>query len=167
MRKNKISQAGEPAGASLQCQTNPPHRILVVNNDHYICHLSAEVLIRHGYKVNAAEDGAAAWEALQANNYNLLITDQHIPKVSGVELLKKIHVTRMALPVIMATRTLPTRKFTLHPWLQPATRLRKPYTFEKLLGIVKNVLYATAVVRGEIAPPSNWQSQPAAVGSRF
>jgi DNA-binding NtrC family response regulator len=87
--------------------------------------------------------------------------------VSGVELLKKIHATRMALPVIMATRTLPTRKFTLHPWLQPATRLRKPHTFEKLLGIVKNVLYATAIVRGEIAPPSNWQSQPAAVGSRF
>jgi hypothetical protein len=45
--------------------------------------------------------------------------------------------------------------------------LRKPDFFEKLLGIVKNVLFATAVVRGEIAPPSNWQSQSTAVGSWF
>jgi hypothetical protein len=56
MRKNKISQAGEPASVSLQSQTNPPHRILVVNHDPYICHLSAEVLIRNGYEVNAAEE---------------------------------------------------------------------------------------------------------------
>jgi len=84
--------------------------------------------------------------------------------VSGVELLKKIHAARMALPVIMATKTLPTRKFSQLPWLQPATILRKPYTFERLLGTVKNVLYETAIVRGEIASSSNWQSQPCATG---
>jgi DNA-binding NtrC family response regulator len=167
MTAKNTFQIEEQANASFQCESNPPHRILVVDQDPYIRHLSAEVLIRHGYAVNAAEDGAAAWEELQVNNYNLLITDQRIPKVSGVELLKKIHATRMALPVIMATKTLPTRKFTLLPWLQPATILRKPYTFEKLLGMVKNVLYATAIVRGEIAPPSNWQSQPVAVGFRL
>ena len=156
---------GATARAALQIQTSPIHRILVVDGDPYICHLNAEVLIRHGYEVNAAEDGAAAWEELQINNYNLLIADQKIPKVSGVELLKKIHAARMALPVIMATKTLPTRKFSQLPWLQPATVLRKPYTFEKLLGMVKNVLFATAVVRGEIAPSSNWQSRLFASGS--
>ena len=156
---------GATARAALQIQTSPIHRILVVDGDPYICHLNAEVLIRHGYEVNAAEDGATAWEELQANSYNLLIADQKIPKVSGVELLKKIHAARMALPVIMATKTLPTRKFTLLPWLQPATLLRKPYTFEKLLAMVKNILYATAIVRGEIAPSSNWQSRLFASGS--
>jgi two-component system alkaline phosphatase synthesis response regulator PhoP len=166
MKKNKILQAGATAGAALQIQTSPIHRILVVDGDPYICHLNAEVLIRQGYEVSIAEDGATAWEELQANSYNLLIADQKIPKVSGVELLEKIHAARMALPVILATRTLPTRKFTLLPWLQPATILRKPYTFEKLLGMVKNVLYATAIVRGEIAPPSNGQSQPFAVDLR-
>jgi two-component system alkaline phosphatase synthesis response regulator PhoP len=165
MTAKNAFQIEELADASLQCQTDPPRRIFVVDHDPYIRHLSAEVLIRQGYEVNAAEDGAAAWEELQANNYNLLIIEQKIPKVSGVELLKKIHAARMALPVIMATKTLPTRKFTLLPWLQPATILRKPYTFEKLLGMVKNVLYATAIVRGEIAPSSNWQSRLFASGS--
>jgi DNA-binding NtrC family response regulator len=140
MTAKNMSPAGELANASFQCESNPPHRILVVDGDHYIRHLSAEVLIRHGYEVNATEDGATAWEELQANSYNLLIADQKIPKVSGVELLKKIHAARMALPIIMATKTLPTRKFTLLPWLQPATILRKPYTFERLLGMVKYVI---------------------------
>lgn len=30
MKDNKISQAGEPGSAPLQCETNPPHRTLVV-----------------------------------------------------------------------------------------------------------------------------------------
>jgi two-component system alkaline phosphatase synthesis response regulator PhoP len=165
MKKTEILQAGAMAGAALQIQTSPIHRILVVDGDPYICHLNADVLIQHGYEVNAAEDGAAAWEELQINNYNLLIADQKIPKLSGVELLKKIHAARMALPVIMATKTLPTRKFSQLPWLQPATILRKPYTFERLLGLVKNVLCATAIVRGETAPSSNWQSRLFASGS--
>lgn len=166
MTAKNTFQIEELASASLQCESNLPHRILVVDHDPYVCHLSAEVLIRHGYAVNAAEDGATAWDELQVSSYNLLITDQKIPKVSGVELLKKIPAIRMALPVILATKTLPTRKFTLLPWLQPATILRKPYTFEKLLGMVKNVLYATAIVREEIARPSYWQSQPFAAGLR-
>ena len=165
MTAKNMSLAGKLANELLQCESNLPHHILVVDGDPYIRHFSAEVLIRHGYEVNAAEDGATAWEELQANSYNLLIADQKIPKVSGVELLKKIHAARMALPVIMATKTLPTRKFSQLPWLQPATVLRKPYTFEKLLAMVKNILYATAIVRGEIAPSSNWQSRLFASGS--
>ena len=164
MKTNEILQTGAVAGAAFKIQTSPIHRILVVDGDPYICHLNAEVLIRQGYEVNAVEDGATAWEELQASSYNLLIADQKIPKVSGVELLKKIHAARMALPVIVATKTLPTRKFSQLPWLQPATILRKPYTFEGLLGTVKNVLCATAIVRGEIAPPSDWQSQPVSNG---
>jgi CheY-like chemotaxis protein len=155
-----IPKTGESDSATVQREPNPRHRILVVDGDPYIRHFSPEVLIRHGREVNAAEDGAAAGEELQANKYNLLITDQQIPKVSGVELLKKIHATRMALPVVMAISTLPTRKFALLPWLQPATILRKPHAFEKLSGIVKDVFYATAIVRGEIAPPAAVRLRP-------
>jgi DNA-binding response OmpR family regulator len=48
------------------------------------------VLIDAGYQVDVAEDGATAWAALQLSKYDLLITDQFMPKVSGVELPKKI-----------------------------------------------------------------------------
>jgi len=167
MTKNIISQAGEPASARLEPRLNHRPRILVVEDENDIRQLNAEVLTDSGYRVDVAEDGAAAWAALQLCSYNLLITDQFMPKVSGVELLKKIHAARMALPVIMTTGILPTWEFALHPWLQATTMLCKPHTFDKLLGTVKHILQENASQRAEIAPPPNWQNQPSAVGLRL
>ena len=113
-----------------------------------------------GYQVDVAEDGEAAWATLQLHSHDLLITDQFLPKVSGVELLKKIHVARMTVPVIMATQILPTWEFALHPCLQRVTMLRMPYTIDKLLGLVKSALpdaaIAAAQVLGTPTPPAGF-----------
>ena len=47
----------------------------MVDDDTGIRHLGTEVLIRHGYQVDAAEDHTAGWKALQSHTYDLLITD--------------------------------------------------------------------------------------------
>jgi DNA-binding response OmpR family regulator len=143
MKDDIISQAAKPAGVPQPGQAGMPERILVVEDDGDIRRLNAEVLINAGYQVDAAADGAAAWDALCTEQYDLMITDNTMPKLTGVDLLKKLRSARMALPVIMATGTLPKEEFTRHPWLQPAATLLKPYTVEALLGTVKNVLRAT------------------------
>jgi DNA-binding response OmpR family regulator len=112
----------------------------VVEEEADLRQLNSEVLMDAGYRVDVADDGNAAWAALQCHNYDLLITGQFLPKVSGVELVKKLHAARMTLPVIMATSILPTWEFALHPFLQAVKMLRKPHTMDKLLGTVKNVL---------------------------
>jgi DNA-binding response OmpR family regulator len=127
-----------------QSQTNPPGHILVVEDDVFFRRLSAAVLAQSGYEVDTAEDGAAAWQALNTSSYDLLITDNRMPKVSGVDLLKKLRAARMDLPVIMATGTLPKEEFARYPWLQPAATLLKPYTSEDMLRTVKKVLREAA-----------------------
>jgi PleD family two-component response regulator len=72
-----------------QNQPNSGQRVVVVEDEHDLRQLTAEVLIDAGYQVDVAEDGATAWAALQLSKYDLLITDQFMPKVSGVELPKK------------------------------------------------------------------------------
>src|ERR1035438_10080883 len=114
-------------------QANPPQRILVVEDDRDLRQLNARVLIHSGYAVDVAEDGAAAWEALQANRYNLLITDNNMPRLTGMELLKRLRSARMGLPVIMATGTVPTQELAQNPWLEPVAKLAKPYTTGQLL----------------------------------
>jgi CheY-like chemotaxis protein len=166
MKDNELSQAGGLAGESLQCLPNPRQRILVVDDEPDICCLSSEVLIHSGYDVDAAADGAAAWEALQTKAFNLLITDHNMPKVSGVELLKKLRAARIELPVIMTTGTLPTRELALLPQLQPTAVLLKPYTVEELLGTVTKVLRATSSAFGRLEPPPNWRRQSSADGLR-
>ena len=151
---------------ALQSQTNLPPRILVVEDDNFIRQLSTESLILCGYQVDAAEDGAAGWEALNIRDYDLLITDNNIPKLSGFELAKKLDAAHMTLPVILMTETPPTEELKRHPWLQIDATLLKPFTIEKLLGTVLKVLRATDEAREQITPRPNWQSQLAAAGLR-
>ena len=127
MKGNELLQAGEPAGASVQCQANPRHRILVVDDDSDLRLLYTDALALPGYHVDAAEDGAAGWEALQVNNYNLLITEHSLPKLTGVELVRKLRAARMAVPVVMAAVRLPTHELARNPSLQLAATLPKPF----------------------------------------
>ena len=132
----------------------------MVEDDADIRRLNSEDLRNAGYLVDALEDGDTAWEVLQRDSYNLLITDQHWPKLLGVELLKKIHDAHMVLPVIMITDILPKLEFAEHPWIQPATMLFEPYSSAELLGMVKNALTINAGVGGEIARSPILKGQP-------
>jgi two-component system chemotaxis response regulator CheY len=140
MKDEEIQQTSDSRGAGLRCQASPPHRILVVDDEPLVRQLNTKMLLDSGYDVDVAEDGSAAWATLQVNRYDLLVTDHNMPKMSGVELIKKLHEARVALPVIMATGAVPKEELAQYPWLQPAATLLKPYTAVEFLGTVKNVL---------------------------
>jgi len=143
MTAKDMTQTEGPLGAPPQARHNQPRRILVVDDNDNIRNVNAQVLAHSGYHVDAAADGAAAWDSLQRASYDLLITDNNMPNVSGVELLHKLHAAHIVLPVILATAIPPKAEFTKCPWLQPAAMLIKPYSFRELLGTVKNVLCST------------------------
>jgi two-component system cell cycle sensor histidine kinase/response regulator CckA len=116
------------------------HRILLVEDDESIRQLTTEILVRSGYEVDVAVDGEAGWRAVQAKRYDLLITDNFMPKVTGIEMVKKLHAAQMQLPVIMATALFPQDEFTQNPWLQAIPTLLKPFKTAELLSTVKEVL---------------------------
>lgn len=113
------------------------NRVLVVDDEPEICRLNGDVLTDIGYDVDLAGDGIAAWNLLEKNEYKLMITDNRMPGMSGVDLLKKLHATRRFVPTIMATGTMPDEQITCEPWFQIVTTLIKPYTLEELLTAVK------------------------------
>lgn len=124
-------------------QTNhSSQRILVVDDDADILRLNASVLVASGYQVDTAEDGAVAWAALQRNSFDLLITDNNMPKLSGIELLENLLAAHIWLPVILVSGTMPTEELNRHPWLQIEATLLKPYTNADFLGTVETVLGA-------------------------
>lgn len=167
MTTKSVSPSNEPANAPVGREPNSPQRILVVEDDAAIRRINTEILKGSGYQVEAAEDGAAAWDALQLNDYDLVVTDNDMPKVTGVELIQKLRTARMSLPVIMATGVPPEEIFTRHGMLPPAMTLLKPYTFQELLTAVKNVLRAASDTLGEIGPAATWQAPPVADGVRL
>ena len=129
----------------LSKRVNPRCRILLVDDDSHLLELNAVALIHFGYDVDTAEDGAAAWQALHDINvsYNLLVTDNKMPKITGLELIRKMRSEEMALPVILVSGTIPTEELKQHPWLLLDAMLSKPFTTAELLDTVKKVLRTT------------------------
>jgi DNA-binding response OmpR family regulator len=140
MKGNPVLSASDPGAPPLQAQSNPPHQILVVEDDLLIQRLIATTLTHAGYEVDTADDGADAWTALSDGGYDLMITDNAMPRMTGVELMKKLRAARMELPVIMATGVIPQAEFARHPWLTPEATMVKPYTAEEMVRTVKKVL---------------------------
>jgi len=99
-------------------------------------------LIREGYEVDTAEDGQAGWQAIQAKNYDLLITDNKMPKLSGLELIERLRWAQLALPVILASSLLPLEELKRRPHLKIDRSLEKPVTATELLATVERVLHA-------------------------
>jgi len=142
MKDNKIPQRGLRAGTPVRPKPNPPHRILVVDEDSDLCRLYSTVLARPGCHVDVAQGGEAAWQALQANQYSLLITENEMSDLTGVELVKTLRAAHMTLPVVMAAGRLPLYELARNPSLQLAATLSKPFVVDELLDAVKKVLGA-------------------------
>jgi two-component system OmpR family response regulator len=168
MKANELLQAVVPVVASLRRPTHfSPPRILVVDEDSDLRLLYTEALVRPGYHVDAAVDGAAALKALRVNNYNLLITEHNLPTLTGVELVRTLRAARMALPVIMAAARLPMHELTRSPSLQPVAVLPKPFYISQLLETVRAALRAVDSSRGQQTPPPNWENLPLADSLRL
>ena len=140
MRHDHISNEGESSGAPAEVRPKPPRRILLVDDERDVLNLNAEVLVRAGYLVDTAEDGASGWKALKANRYDVLITDNSMSGVTGLELIKKARSEDMTLSVILASGTVPAEELNRCPWLEVSALLPKPYSIAALLRTVDQVL---------------------------
>lgn len=158
MKPNRTSYAGGPTGGKAQFRASHSKRILVVDDEIAIRLLISDTLVRSGYRVDTAEDGDTGWEAIHSKSYGLLITDNNMPKVSGIELVKKLRSADLALPVILISGAMPTEELIRHPWLQLAATLLKPFTRDELLEIVKKVLCETGSSRHQDEPEAIWRS---------
>jgi DNA-binding NarL/FixJ family response regulator len=94
------------------------------------------------------------------NQYDLIVTDNNMPKVTGVELIQKLQAVHPEWPVIMVTGVVPDEQFARSTSLQPAVVLLKPYSFDELLEAVKSVLRTFNEGSGANVQPSNPQFRP-------
>ncbi len=78
-------------------------RLLIAEDDPIIADGLCRSLRSSGYAVDRAANGVDADTALLANNYDLLILDLGLPKLSGLEVLKRLRARNNQLPVLILT----------------------------------------------------------------
>lgn len=78
-------------------------RILLAEDDPVIADGLGRALRRGGYAVDHVASGAEADAALASQTYDLLILDLGLPKLPGIEVLKRLRARKSAVPVLILT----------------------------------------------------------------
>ena len=112
-------------------------RILLVEDDDLLAAGIRDTLERALYAVEWVPDGAQALAALKSNAFDLVVLDLGLPKIDGVEVLRKVRGEGGAVPVIVlsARDTAPDRVLGLDAGADDY--LIKPFDVDELLARVR------------------------------
>lgn len=123
-------------------------RVLLVEDDTIIQGLIAMSLSKAGYHVKCAQDGEAGWEVFSSEHFDLLITDNNLPNLTGVELIRRLRATDRHLPVLLISGQVPWNTPGLETLLSPGMAMEKPFSMARLLETVHGVMHPVSVRAG-------------------
>lgn len=97
--------ACKPPESEARPASEIPHkiRVLLVDDEEIILSLVRRALTRAGYEVDTARDGEEGWTLLQQNRYDLLLTDNQMPNLTGIELLQRIQDSKSNIPCVLVS----------------------------------------------------------------
>lgn len=78
-------------------------RVLLVEDDQVTAKLYSKLLTKWGYVVHFVHDGYSALQMLENEHYDLLFTDNQIPHITGIELIKRITAKHPATESVLIT----------------------------------------------------------------
>jgi len=117
------------------------HRVLVVDDEEIVLVALRETLRREGYQVVTALNAVQALEVLKQGPFSVILTDQQMPQVTGLELLAQVKgvqpdTTRILITAVLSLNTVidainkgEIYRFIVKPWLR-----------EELLATVRNAV---------------------------
>ncbi|MCP4045851.1 MAG: PAS domain S-box protein [Gammaproteobacteria bacterium] len=137
--QNTAAQAADLT--SIEWPRGHGEQILVVDDEPELSEVISGMLESQGYRTRVISSSEAALELFECNPeaFDLIITDQTMPKITGVELVKALRKARPDIPVILNTG------FSSAIDKETATRmdvryLEKPVNAEILLRTVGELL---------------------------
>ena len=94
------SALGAGAPHSVEVPRSP---VLVVDDDVALAQVFGRVLRADGREVVVVHDGASAEKALLARPFDVVLSDIHLPGMSGVDVLRAVRERDLDVPVILVT----------------------------------------------------------------
>jgi two-component system, OmpR family, alkaline phosphatase synthesis response regulator PhoP len=114
--------------------------ILLVDDQPSIIQLARMYLERENFRVEAANDGEAALEAVKRLNPDLIILDVMLPKVDGLEICRRLRLGNNPVAIIMLTARDEDIDKILGLELGADDYLTKPFNPHELVARVKAIL---------------------------
>jgi DNA-binding response OmpR family regulator len=98
------------------------------------------VLRTAGYSAHCAADGEEGWTAFRAKHFDALITDHEMPRLSGLDLIRRVRAVPVKVPVILISGRMPCDEENLSRLLPPGVALKKPFSMAVLLTHLRDML---------------------------
>ena len=117
--------------------------ILVVDDDTQVLDVMSEMLKLEGHHVTLAENGKQAVEQVEAEDFDLVITDLIMPEKEGLETIADIRKLRGPVPIIAISgggRIGPTDYLETARFIGADATLAKPFGRDELITAVSDLL---------------------------
>ena len=116
---------------------------MFVDDEQTLRELAAEFLTSQGYSVHTFSDGMQAWQAFEEDpqRWDLVITDQTMPRMTGIELIAKIRrLSPDQPPILLSTGYSDNYNREDIQQLGISDILQKPSSLPQLLDTVRAAL---------------------------
>lgn len=136
-------------------------KILLIEDEKKISRLLKLELEYEGYEVSSAEDGVTGLDLSRSESWDLILLDVMIPKLNGMEVLRRIRAADNTTPVILVTArdSLPDKVSGLD--LGANDYITKPFAIEELLARIRACLRMASIMKKEE------EETPLSVGNLF
>jgi heavy metal response regulator len=115
-------------------------RILIVEDEKKVARFIQQGLEEEHYSVDVAHDGERGALLAETQGYDLLILDVMLPKLSGIEITRRLRASRVATPILMLTAKTATEDKVAGLDSGADDYLTKPFAFAELLARVRSLL---------------------------
>jgi len=117
-------------------------KIIFCDDDHLFRTIGEAILRMGMHDVEIAYDGQDALEKIQANSFDVLVTDYKMPRLTGGELVEKLRELNIPIKVIMITGYPNEIEKAAMDRLRLNGFLKKPFKAAALLECVHNLIHA-------------------------
>jgi DNA-binding response OmpR family regulator len=132
-------------------EVNRLKRILIVDDYKEIGNLLSKFFLLNGYEVDCVEDGEVALRQVTKKRYDLIITDYRMPKLDGIDLIKRLKGTELSLPILIISGS-----GVGEPFFRKAGAdafLTKPLDLSSMKILVEKILNSKQIVRPDNEKP--------------
>jgi two-component system response regulator AtoC len=117
-----------------------PYKILIIDDEKLIRWALEQHLVKQGYQVTTAESAEKGLVLFTEDAPDLLLLDNCLPDMTGIQLLEKLHVREQRVKVIMITAYDMSETAVKAMNLGSYEYISKPFNLEELTALIKKTL---------------------------
>lgn len=124
-----------------------PPTLLITDDDQLFRETLRDVFEPEGFRTVLAEDGLKAFEIVQAEPVHLALLDMHMPRLDGLETIRRVHQIKPELPCILLSAALDEMIIQAAKEVYAFSVLAKPCSRQQITAIVRHALRSTYPVQ--------------------